>query len=201
MKNISIMMVCVTLGTLMLMLVMTLQGRLNRSMELKSNFSSVIEETLEIMTVNPKYSIHNSDEFIADFVQNLAEVVESDADIVVKVMNSDKEKGMLSVRVIGEYKHPNGKKGTVTCDRTVILNPITEEEKRMHTVCFFLKKEDVGTSAIYKTYRISDGKTLAVPAVPVSVKGAFNGWLDMNDYMADFSVPVTQDLVYYASWN
>lgn len=203
MKNMSTIIVSVTLGTLILLLIMTLEGRANRSVELKSNFSSVIEETLEILTVNPKYRIDNTDEFVADFVQNLSEVVESDADISVQIMNIDKEKGVLSIRVIEEFQHPNGKNGTVKCDRTVILNRSEQEDENepIHTVSFYLKKGDVGTDRAYKVYRIPDGKVLSVPAAPTSAEGMFAGWLDTNDYMADFSVPVTQDLIYYALWN
>lgn len=201
MKNIATMAVSIMLGGIMLMIVMALQGRTNRSMEINSNLSSVIEETVEIMILDEKYTISNYDEFIADFASELSEKLDTESNIIIKVLNADIERGLLSIKVIEEYSHPNGKKGTVECERNVILNKVNEDAPETHTVKFFLKKEDIDNDRPYKVCQVHSGDVVSIPAEPTSVEAAFAGWLDPNDYAADFSVPVTGDLIYYAAWN
>lgn len=201
MKNIATMAVSIMLGGIMLMIVMALQGRANRSMEINSNLSSVVEETVENMTVDAKYTISNYDEFVADLTSELSKKLDTDSSIIIKVLNADMEKGILSVRVEEEYSHPNGNKGTVQCERTVILNKVYEAEQETYTVKFFLKKEDVDGGRPYKVCEVHSGEGVAVPAEPKSSDAFFFGWFDTNDYAADFSAPVTGDLVYYAAWN
>ena len=70
MKNIATMISSIILGAITLLIVMTVQGRMNRSTELESNLSSIIEETVEIMTVDKKYDIEHAEEFLADFQEN-----------------------------------------------------------------------------------------------------------------------------------
>lgn len=201
MKNIATMAVSIMLGGIMLMIVMALQGRANRSMEINSNLSSVVEETVENMVLDEKYTINNYDEFIADFTSELSPKLDTDSIIMIKVLNADMEKGILSVRVIEEYSHPNGNKGTVECERTLILNKLPETTEETYTVRFFLKKEDMISGRPYKVCQVHSGDVVPIPADPSSAEAAFAGWFAPNDYAADFSVPVTGDLIYYAVWN
>ena len=119
MNIVNILLACITL-----LIVMSVYGRINHSMELKSNLSSIVEETVEHMTVNPKYNIGNTNEFLADFVEMLSVALDTESDITVEIFQCDKEKGILSVNVIASYQHPNGKTGSVACERTVILNKL-----------------------------------------------------------------------------
>lgn len=201
MKNMVTMIVSIMLGALMMMIVMTLHGRINRSMEIESNLPSIVEETVENMTVDAKYTISNYDEFVADLTSELSPKLDADSSIIIKVLNADMEKGILSVRVEAEYTHPNGKRGTVECERTVIFNKVYEAEQETYTVKFFLKKEDVDGGRPYKVCEVYSGEVVAVPTEPKLSDAFFSGWFDPNDYAADFSVPVTGDLIYYAAWN
>lgn len=186
-------------GVLTLMIAMTMYGRMNRSMEIKSNLSSVVEETVELMA-NEKYTISNYNEFLADFISNLSKVLDSDSDIIVEVLNADKEKGLLSIRVKEEFKHPNGKKGMVKCDRTVILNKLDEKEVETYLVTFYIT-DAAGNEQLYKKYQILEGDSILIPTNPSNAHAAFSGWVDGNGYLADFSQPVSQNLKYYAVWN
>lgn len=201
MKNITTIIVSVLLGSLTLMIVMTLHGRMNRSMEIKSNLPSIVEATVENMVPDQKYDINNYNEFIADFASNLSVNLDTDSNIIVKVLNADKEKGLLSVKVIEEYTHPNGNRGTVECERTVILNKVNEANQETYTVKFFLKKDDIVGGRPYKVCKVCGGDNVSIPVEPTSTDGTFAGWLDPNDYAADFTVPVTGDITYYAAWN
>lgn len=196
MKNIVMILVSAVLGVLTLMIVMTVDGRSNRSMELESSLSSVVEETVEIMTVDQKYNISDTNTFLADFVENLSGILDSDSGITVKILSADKEKGLLAIRVTEEFTHPNGRRGTVECERKVILNKPEETDPEMYTVRFYATAE-----AIYKSCSVYEGDTIMAPANPVSESGTFAGWTDANGYLADFTQPVTQDMAYYAMWN
>lgn len=192
--------IVLTMG-LTLVIVVTMAGRRGRQVEIDSNLPSAVEETVENMMLDKKYTINNYNEFIADLVSNLSINMDTNSDITIEVLNADKEKGLLSIKIIEEYTHPNGNRGKVECERTVILNKATIAAQETYTVKFFLKKDDIVNGRPYKTCRVCEGDAISLPVQPTSTDGTFSGWLDPNDYAADFSVPVTEDLIYYAAWN
>ena len=56
----------------MLAVVMTMMGRVNRSMEIQSNLSSVLEEALQELCEKKKYSAVNEQEIVDDLIKYLA---------------------------------------------------------------------------------------------------------------------------------
>ena len=181
------------LGVLTMMLVMTMYGRINRSMELKSNLSSAVEETMENMALNPKYSIQNTNEFLADLTESLSYLLDSQSGITIYIQQCDKEKGILSVKVELVYTHPNGNEGTVSCEKTVIVNKLPAATAPDTCKVVFC----VGAN-LYKEYMVEAGSVISAPAEPQSTEGTFYGWVDENGYLADFTQPVTQDSFFYA---
>lgn len=200
MKNIGLMSVIASLGVITLLIVMTVNGRMNRSTEINSNLSSIVEETVENMAVEKKYTISNYNEYIADLVENLSYVLDTKSDITVKVINADKERGLLSIRITEEFNHPNGNRGTVECERTVVLDKQEEDEPETYTVKFYVVDQN-GQQKCYKTYTIAEGDMVSAPVAPTNAYAAFGGWTDSSGYLADFTQPVTQDLEYHAVWN
>mgnify|MGYP002674779220 CR=1 FL=1 len=203
MRNVVMMAVSAILGVLSLIIVMSISGRSVRNMELKSNLSSLVEETVEEMIHSDKYGMDNVNLFIGDFIENLALVIDSDSELEVSVLQADKEKGILTVSVTEKFKYPNGKEGSVQTDKTVILDGAEQEpETPQYTVSFYLSKEDMNDgTGCYKKYLVYSGKNVTAPKNPSEEDKAFVGWKDGNDYLADFSVPVEQDVTYYAVWN
>lgn len=190
------------ISAVVLLILMAVMGRMNRSTEINSNLSSVMEETLQNMVVDPKYTISNRDEYIADFTEQISALMDTDSDIRVEIEKADKERGMLAVKVTEEFEHPNGNQGTTANDRTVILNKLEEDEPGEFTVKFYLSKEDMNADiSCYKTYHLNEGDTVPVPSSPQKEGAVFSLWKDNSDYIADFTVPVEQDMVYYAAWN
>lgn len=147
------------------------------------------------------FSFDNYHEFVAELVGNLAEKIDSDSEVTVKVLGVDTEKGILSLKVIEEFVHPNGKMGSIECERTVILNKLDNLEPEYYQVKFYLNKEDVTSGKPYKVFRVLSGSTVKISTEPKATDGTFVGWFDTNDYMADFSIPVERNLIYYAAWN
>lgn len=193
MKNAVMILISAIIGVLTLAIAMTVDGRMNRSMEITGNLPSAVEETVEIMAVNTKYSINNVNEYIADLTENLASVLDTDSNIRVEVLKQDKEKGVLSVRVTEEFKHPNGQAGTVDCERTVILNKVEEDEPGVFQVTFYVGDR------IYKKYSVLAGDLIGAPANPQIDGMNFTGWQDINGYLADFSQPILHDVEYFAA--
>ena len=130
--------------------------------------------------------------FLADLVSSLSVRLDSNSGIAVNILKCDKDSGILSVRVTESFTHPNGKPGTVTCDRNVVLNKMPDKDGERHSVIFFIGSDD------YKSFYVDDGEYVAAPEDPVMEGKTFYGWKDMGGYLADFSQPVTENMVYYA---
>lgn len=192
MKNAVMVIISAMLGTVILAVVMTMYGRMNRSMEQQGALSSCAEETVENLAVSGRYEIGDTDEYVADFVEALSVQMETDSDITVGVMKMDHEKGVLSVGLLDTFLHPNGFAGTVKSDRTVISDKKEEPEPQEYHVRFF-----VG-NVCYKAYTVYEGDTVTIPESPKLEGGTFVGWKDANDYLADFTQPVTQNMDYFA---
>ena len=177
--------------------IMAVSGRMNRSMELKSNLPSAAEGTAENL-LTKKYDVTDKAQLEADFLETLADTLDSDSDIRLKVNAADTAKQLLSVSVKEEFKHPNGKDGTVSYDRTVIVNKLKEEEPEICQVSYYLFNTDTDD---YKCYEVLTGDVIPIPKDPVLEGKNFMGWFDAEGNALDQSMIVTQNTVYYAKWN
>ena len=177
--------------------IMAVSGRMNRSMELKSNLPSAAEETAENL-LTKKYDIADKNQLEADFLETLAYAIDSDSNIRLKVNAADKEKQLLSVSVTEEFKHPNGKPGTVSYDRTAVVNKLQEEALETYQVSYYLTNTD---TECYKCYTVHADDMVPVPKDPVAEGKTFTGWADAEGNALDRNMTMTQDASYYAVWN
>ena len=177
--------------------IMAVSGRMNRSMELKSNLPSAAEETAENL-LTKKYDIADKNQLEADFLETLAYAIDSDSNIRLKVNAADKEKQLLSVSVTEEFKHPNGKPGTVSYDRTAVVNKLQEEVLETYQISYYLTNTD---TECYKCYTVHADDMVPVPKDPVVEGKTFTGWADAEGNALDQNMTMTQDAVYYAVWN
>ena len=175
--------------------IMAVSGRMNRSMELKSNLPSAVEETAENL-LTKKYDVTDKNQLEADFLETLTYAIDSDSDIWLKVNAADTAKQLLSVSVKEEFKHPNGKDGSVSYDRTVIINKLKEEVPEVCQVSYYLSDTDC-----YKCYEVLTGDVVPVPKDPVMEGVTFTGWMDADGSALDPDMTITQDTAYYAGWN
>ena len=180
-----------------LLTIMAVSGRMNRSMELKSNLPSAAEETAENL-LTKKYDIADKNQLEADFLETLAYAIDSDSNIRLKVNAADKEKQLLSVSVTEEFKHPNGKPGTVSYDRTAVVNKLQEEALETYQVSYYLTNTD---TECYKCYTVHADDMVPVPKDPVVEGKTFTGWADAEGNALDQNMTMTQDAAYYAVWN
>lgn len=177
--------------------IMAVSGRMNRSMELKNNLPSAAEETAKNL-LTKKYNVTDKNQLEADFLETLAYAIDSDSDIQLKVNAADTDKQLLSVSVTEEFKHPNGKPGTVSYDRTAIVNKLSKEEPEAYKVNYYLSDADTG---YYKCYTVLKDDVIPIPKDPVMEGKTFTGWTDADGNTLDPDMTITQNTDCYAKWN
>lgn len=171
MKQTAFGMVCMMLITLLLMIVMTIYGRNLRQSETNHTLAEAVDTTMSNLMENQAYSIESKDAFIADLLQSLLVQINSTSDVTVAILEADEKKGILSVEVTENYKHPNGKMGSVSAVRTVIFDRTIEEEKEQVAVEFYIADEE-----LYKKYLLEKGSMCVLPAPPKKEGKTFKNW-------------------------
>lgn len=195
MKNIAAMFGVFFLGILVVACVMTSGGRSNREMELADNLPAAVEETVSELMEEKNYDITSENEMIADMVEDLSRKLDSNSDITVNIENIDVAKGLMSIKVVASYQHPNGKEGSVSCERTVVFNKLQDDPAELCRVRFLV---DART---YKTCNVWPGDTVSAPSEPTVSGKTFDCWVDVEGNPVDFTQPVTQSQVYYAKYS
>lgn len=197
MKNAVMILVCGILCVLTLAVVMTIGGSMNRRTEIQSNLSSAMEMTVEQMANKP-----DADKAaVTRCIVCMADAMDTDSDITIQVYQADMQKGVLAMKCIENFRHPNGKAGVTEWERTVICNKTEDLMTENYEVRFYSNREMMLQEGMcYKVYEMQEGDHIHPPVEPQLEGASFVGWLDSNDYMADFSQPVSQDLIYYAAW-
>lgn len=199
MKNMITMMIGIVIGAITILIILTVTGRMNYAAELESQLPAVVEDTLCNAKMKQSYHVADNKEFIADVTEQLASELDAQTGIDVRVMGSDVEKGLLSVEVVRNFLHPNGRSGTVTDSRTVLTDKLQKQAVQKYYVKFYTD-ESAESGICYKQYLVMAGNTVPVPADPVKNDRKFAGWQDDEGYEADFSQPVEQNRDYYAVW-
>ncbi len=110
--------------------VYTVETRTIHQNELDSIVGAAMEQSMEILTINPSYEIEknkNGEELTADFLQNMLVRTTSDSRFQIEILAADAEKGLLDIRVTEYYKQIFGS-GKVSVRKTVILDGTGEEK-------------------------------------------------------------------------
>lgn len=121
MKNVFLSLGIGLCALISIVIIMTLSGTNMRQNELNDAVDNAMKATIENQFQENTYSVASNDELVADFIQALLVQVNSDSTVEVKVLNVDYVKGLLSVEVTEKYQHPIGTFGTVSANRTVIM--------------------------------------------------------------------------------
>lgn len=200
MRNTIMILMSAILGLITAAAVMAIGGRMNHNVELQSNLSSVVEKTVG-EAANGTGTAADDEKMLAACVENLAVALDTDTEVTVEVMEADRKKGILAVRVKEKFMYPNGRTGNVQWERIAIRNQMEEETTEQYEVRFYESRAEMtGKGAYYKSYTVQEGERILAPVTPEKEDAAFVCWKDSKDYIADFSQPVQQNLVYYAQW-
>lgn len=195
MKQIAVLFSVFFLGVIAIVSVMASGGRSNREMELADNLPAAVEETVSELMEEKNYDITSENEMIADMVEDLSGKLDSNSDITVNIENIDVAKGLMSIKVVASYQHPNGKEGSVSCERTVVFNKLQDDPAELCQVRFLV---DART---YKTCNVWPGDTISAPSEPTVSGKTFDYWVDVEGNPVDFTQPVTQSQIYYAKYS
>lgn len=117
------------------MAISTAEGRTMRQNELDSTLSSVMVQSMEVLTMSKDYEIKNEEAFASDFIQNALVRMNSNSKYEVEVYSIDTEKGILDAEVTETYTQlflP----GKVTTRKTVVLDDYTNEDNVYYSVTF-----------------------------------------------------------------
>lgn len=196
MKQIAVLFSVFFLGVITIVSVMASGGRSNREMELADNLPAAVEETVSELMEEKNYDITSENEMIADMVEDLSRKLDSNSDITVNIENIDVTKGLMSIKVVASYQHPNGKEGSVSCERTVVFNKLQDDPAELCRVRFL-----VDDARIYKTCNVWPGDTVSAPSEPTVSGKTFECWVDVEGNPVDFTRPVTQSQIYYAKYS
>ena len=196
MKQIAVLFSVFFLGVITIVSVMASGGRSNREMELADNLPAAVEETVSELMEEKNYDITSENEMIADMVEDLSRKLDSNSDITVNIENIDEAKGLMSIKVVASYQHPNGKEGSVSCERTVVFNKLQDDPAELCQVRFL-----VDDARIYKTCNVWPGDTVSAPSEPTVSGKTFECWVDVEGNPVDFAQPVTQSQIYYAKYS
>lgn len=89
--------------------------------EAENTLSQSVEQALYTTMSGQSYTIQNKDEFVADFMINLALQTNSQAELNIRVLDVDEVEGLLDVEIIETLMYPDGKTREVSCRKTVIF--------------------------------------------------------------------------------
>lgn len=170
MKKIAFGIACGLFALFTLAVMLTLYGREARQEETNAALSQAARVALSGAMSRASNEVKNEDEFTADFLKAFLVQANSDSDIRVSVLDADVRLGLLSVEITENFKHPNGKTGSVSNVRTVIFDREEEEETEMKRVSFYI------SDALYKEYRLPKHSVCTVPALPKKEGKIFRCW-------------------------
>ncbi len=151
--------------------------------ELDSILGAALEESMEILTVNPVYSIGketDGKELAADFIQNMLIRTTSKSMFEIEILTADAQKGLLDVRVTEHFRQIWGK-GKVVSRKTVILDDVQKKEETFSRISFWkiYQNEDGQEKRIVKQVVLPEGILLPAEILPVETeqsKEQIRGW-------------------------
>ena len=114
MKNVVTGIMMSIMMALFIIIILTTDDRTIRINEVNTALADALDESLNVLDIN-KYSITDTDELIADVTQGLLVQIESDAEVTVNVMDADKDKGIVTVEAVENFRKASGAAGPITC--------------------------------------------------------------------------------------
>lgn len=200
MKNAAMIIVSAIMGFLVLGIVLTIGGSMNRRCEAETILPSAMEKTVEGIAY-AEADCSSAELVLAECMELLAAEIDTDSDVVLEIYQNDVQKGVLSMKLREKFQHSNGMEGTAETVRTIIREQEENPSKEQYRVRFYRNREGMlGEGSCYKAYTVEEGQCLQPPAEPGGSGVVFAGWHDWNDYAADFSQPIEENRDYYAAW-
>ncbi|MCR4611499.1 MAG: InlB B-repeat-containing protein [Lachnospiraceae bacterium] len=174
MKNIVYGVVIILLGIVIALTIITVTGTMNREVEIEDSLQIAVEKSVDACTTKHNYSLDNTDQFVADLMVELSNAIENDSALDIQIMGIDKDKGMLSVRVVEYYTTAIGVPKTATCESTAIFDRGDANNIKSGITITFV--DDDGSYLGEQT--VDATKEIKAIITPAKEGKTFNGWLN-----------------------
>ena len=180
MKNVVTGIMMSIMMSLFIIIILTTDDRIIRINEVNTALADALDESINVLDMD-KYSITDTDELIADVTQGLLMQIESDAEVTVNVMDADKDKGIVTVEAVENFRKASGAAGQTAATRTIILEKqqvqdTYDEDNRQFNITYL---NTDGTE--YMTYSIKKNEQLIIPYSPDNTLWEYSGSpLDMD---------------------
>lgn len=170
--------IVVTITLIVTSILFSIDSRTIRQQEIENALEEALKSCAESIWVNSTYAAQTENEFAADLIQTITTQIESDSAVSIRILDLDNEKGIVSAEAVLKYNYPNGKTGTVSTVKTVIMeknvfNP-DADIKQTYTVEFYLP--DVPEDELYKQYKVLENAACIVPENPEIEGKTFVRW-------------------------
>lgn len=177
--------ICSVVFLLMIILIgSTVFGRNARQTELDNALNTSMKNALETLDSDRNYIPKTNDELVSVFTQLFLQEIDSKSDATVEVLDVDVQKKLLSAKATLTYNHLNGKKGSITSTKTIVM----EQSKNLNgfvTVNYTWTDTDPETVAAYgksTTFHNYQDKSLSVKDSAKTWKlTAATGIKDLNE--------------------
>jgi len=126
MKKVLMAVFSVMIIVIVILIMFTLHGRNARQTELDNALNTSMKQSMDALLVM-EGKPHTEEEWKVMFLQSLASQIESESELTVNILEIDMDKGILSVEAILKFKHVAGTEGTVSSQRTIILEEFIME--------------------------------------------------------------------------
>lgn len=181
----------------------SLDSRSIRQQEIENALEEALKSCADIWA-DSTYTAQTEDEFAADLIQTITTQIESDSAVSIRILDLDNEKGIVSAEAVLKYNYPNGKTGTVSTVKTVIMekNVFNPEAniKQTYTVAFYLP--DVPEDELYKQYKVLENAACIVPENPEIEGKTFVRWQTADGTEVNPStLQVVSDVSLFAVFN
>lgn len=191
MKNVVTGIMMSIILALITIIILTTDDRIIRINEVNTALADALDESINVLDMD-KYSITDTDELIADVTQGLLMQIESDAAVIVNVMDADKDKGIVTIEAVENFTKPTGAYGQTAATRTILLEKQqvqdTYDEDNQQFNITYLNTD--GTE--YITYSIKNNEQLIIPITPDGTYWEYNG------NPLDTAVNVVSDMIIQA---
>lgn len=191
MKNVVTGIMMSIMMSLFIIIILTTDDRIIRINEVNTALADALDESINVLDID-KYSIADTNELIADITQGLLVQIESDAEVTVNVMDADKDKGIVTVEAVENFRKASGAAGQTAATRTIILEKqqvqyTYDEDDRQYNITYL---NTDGTE--YITYSIKKNEQLIIPITPDNTYWEYNG------NPLDTAVNVVSDMIIQA---
>lgn len=196
--------IVVTITLIVTSILFSIDSRTIRQQEIENALEEALKSCAESIWVNSTYAAQTENEFAADLIQTITTQIESDSAVSIRILDLDNEKGIVSAEAVLKYKYPNGKTGTVSTVKTVIMeknvfNP-DADIKQTYTVAFYLP--DVPEDELYKQYKVLENAACIVPENPEIEGKTFVRWQTADGTEVNLrTLQVVSDVSLFAVFN